>query len=75
MGYGPAFKFGSASAVFDEMRQLDNPQHYRPRARQKRIGIAADPDLPGNEQDDDGGKGEEAGFHRTGSRFNYRVFG
>jgi anaerobic selenocysteine-containing dehydrogenase len=26
MGYGPAFEFGSASAVFDEMRQLDNPQ-------------------------------------------------
>ncbi len=26
MGYGPAFKFGSASDVFDEIRQLDNAQ-------------------------------------------------
>jgi anaerobic selenocysteine-containing dehydrogenase len=26
MGYGPAFNFDSASDVFDEMRQLDNPQ-------------------------------------------------
>lgn len=26
MGYGPAFNFVNASDVFDEMRQLDNPQ-------------------------------------------------